>query len=82
MDLAHQVRQTLINFLIVVAVKSRGPAERGGIRAGDEVVEINHTTVKTVSEFRKILRSLEGEDSALLLLRRRGSNLYAAIRFR
>ncbi|MBT5369451.1 MAG: Do family serine endopeptidase [Nitrospinaceae bacterium] len=80
--LASRFALKLESGLIVVAVKSRGPAERGGIRAGDEVVEINHTTVKTVSEFRKILRSLEGEDSALLILRRRGSNLYAAIRFR
>ena len=67
--------------LVVVAVKSGGPAERGGVRAGDEVLEINHTAVKTASAFRKILRGLEGEGSALFLLRRRGSNLYAAIRF-
>jgi len=79
--LASRFTLNVESGLVVVAVKSGGPAERSGVRAGDEVVKINHTAVKTLSAFRKMLRGLEGEDSALFLLRRRGSNLYAAIRF-
>lgn len=79
--LASRFSLNVESGLVVVAVKSGGPAERGGVRAGDEVVEINHTAVKTVSAFQKIIRGLEGEGSALFLLRRRGSNLYAAVRF-
>ena len=84
--LASRFRLEAKRGLIVTAVKAGGPAERGGVRAGDEIIEVNHTAVSTRAEFDKIIRRAEGtssevEGSALLLLRRGGSDLFAAVRF-
>ena len=84
--LASRFRLEAKRGLIVTAVKAGGPAERGGVRAGDEIIEVNHTAVSTRAEFDKIISRAEGmssevEGSALLLLRRGGSDLFAAVRF-
>lgn len=68
--------------LIVTSVKRGGPAERGGIRAGDELLEINNTKVSKLPEVRKIIDRAKVKGSVLFLLRRKGSNLFAAVRFK
>ncbi len=67
--------------LIVFSVKSGGPAERGGVRAGDQIKEVNHTPVQAYSEFRKEIERSSTEGYVLLLLRRRGTEIFAAVRF-
>lgn len=68
--------------LVIVSVKPGEPAERGGIRAGDELLEINNIKVSGLPEFKKIIRQERSEGSALFLLRRKNSKFFAAIRFK
>ncbi len=80
--LAKRFRLKTEEGLVIIRVKSGGPAERGGVRAGDLLLEVNHAPVATLSEFRKTLKLAEGDDSLLLLLRRRETDIFAAVRVR
>ena len=67
--------------LIVFSVKSGGPAQRGGVRVGDQIKEVNHTPVQAYSEFQKAIERSRSEGYVLLLLGRRGTEIFAAVRF-
>jgi serine protease Do len=77
----HLPSATSAKGLIVTAVKRGGPAERGGVRAGDRIKEVNHTPVSTLSEFQKARDRNSTEGHLLLLLQRRESDIFAAIQF-
>jgi serine protease Do len=67
--------------LVVSSVKRGGPAERGGVRVGDQIKEINHIPVRTHSEFQKEMGRSRSRGSVLFLLRRRKTEVFAAVRF-
>ncbi len=67
--------------LIVSSVKRGGPAARGGVRAGDQIREVNHAPVQTYSEFQKATERARTEGSVLFLLHRRETEIFAAVRF-
>ena len=67
--------------LVVSSVKRGGPAERGGVRVGDRIKEVNHIPVRTYSEFQKEMRRSRSEGSVLFLLRRRETEIFTAVRF-
>ena len=80
--LAKRFRLKAEEGLIITRVKSGGPAERGGVRAGDLLLEVNHAPVATLPEFRESLKRAKKEGSLLLLLRRRETDIFAAVRVR
>ncbi len=67
--------------LVVSSVKRGGPAERGGVHVGDQIKEINHIPVRTHSEFQKEMGRSRSGGSVLFLLRRRETEVFAAVRF-
>ena len=70
------------NKLVVSSILRGGIAELSGIRPGDEIEEVNHKSVKTIEEFQSIVDKSRLEGSVLLLLKRKETNLFAALQFK
>jgi serine protease Do len=83
-DVPPELRQRLglapAEGAVIVEVHPGGPAEAAGVRAGDVVVEVGRAPVSGGADAEARLR--EAGDSVLLLLRRNGSSLFAAVRRR
>ncbi|MDW8433917.1 MAG: PDZ domain-containing protein, partial [Aquificaceae bacterium] len=73
-----------VKGVLVVRVSPGSLAMQSGIQPGDIILRVgnkNTTTVKEVQEAIEALRSL-GRNNALLLIRRRGNNLFLSLRLR
>jgi serine protease Do len=66
--------------VIVSDVKRGSPADEGGIRRGDVILEINRQAIKDISDYRQAVKKNAGKDTVLLLVRRGESSLYVAIK--
>ncbi len=68
------------NKLVVSSILRGGIAELTGIKPGDEIKEVNHEPVKTMEEFQLIIEKARLDDSSILfLLKRKDTNLFAAL---
>lgn len=65
--------------VIVQNIKS-GPARDAGIRKGDVIAMLNSVKVEDVSHFKKIVDDLEPGQSVPVLINRRGSPLFLALK--
>ncbi len=70
------------NKLVISSILRGGIAELGGIRPGDVIEEVNHKPVKTIEEFKSIVDKSRLEGSVLLLLKRKETNLFAALQIK
>ena len=70
------------NKLVVSSILRGGIAELSGIRPGDEIEEVNHKPVKTIEEFQLLVDKSRLEGSVLLLLKRKETNLFAALQIK
>ena len=82
----HLARRFGLNYdenkLVVSSILRGGVAERGGIRPGDVITEVNHKPVKTIEELQSAIDESRPEGFVLLLLRRKGTNLFAALQIK
>ena len=67
---------------VLVAQVSDGPAYRAGVRQGDVVLMLNGVPVKGAGHFRELAAGLPAERSVPLLVQRRGSPLFLALKLR
>jgi serine protease Do len=51
-------------------VESDGPADKGGLRAGDTITKFNETAVKSVKQFRKLMEGAKPGEKVKLTVRR------------
>jgi serine protease Do len=65
---------------VLVTEVADGPASRAGIRSGDVIVLINNEKVENVEQFRKLLPGLPSDKSVPILVHRRGSPIFLAIK--
>jgi serine protease Do len=65
--------------VVVSRVDVGSQAEEAGLRAGDVILEINQVRITSVSEFRHQANRLGKHGSAVLLINRRGSQLFLSI---
>ena len=70
------------NKLVVSSILRGGIAELSGIRPGDKIEEVNHKPVKTIEEFQVIVDKARLEGSILFLLKRKETNLFAALQLK
>jgi len=66
--------------IVITAVHRDGPAQMGGVAVGDQIVEVNHRPVRTLDDFRALVGKPGKEGVVLLLLKRKGTNIFAALR--
>ncbi len=65
--------------VLVSDVASGSAAESAGVEQGDVIVEINHQPVRNINDYRRISSKLGKKAGALLLINRRGDELFLAI---
>ncbi|MCX8164031.1 MAG: Do family serine endopeptidase [Aquificaceae bacterium] len=80
----EEERRLGVNGLLVVRVLPNSLGMQSGLMAGDVILQVGNRTVSKLREFQQIIETLReaGRESALLLIRRRGSNLFIALRLR
>ncbi len=81
-DLTDELReqfQVEKNGVLVQRV-SKGPARNAGIAAGDVILQIKNNIVRDVADFDKITSSLSAGKSVAVLIQRRGSPVFLAIK--
>ncbi len=70
-----------VDGVMVSGVVPGSPAFQSGLRPGDIIIRVNYKRVRNVSEFHRIIKALKesGKKKALLLVRRKNSNLYVVL---
>lgn len=68
-----------VKGLAVIAIDSGSAAAKGGIRRGDVLIEVNRMKVTSVEEATKAVEKGKGK-TLLMLVHRRGSNLFVAVK--
>jgi len=66
--------------VVVVGVEPESLADRAGVAQGDVIREINRQPVKSVKDYEKVVSSLKKDESALLLINRRGASLFVTVK--
>jgi len=66
--------------VVVVNVEPDSLADRAGLAQGDVIKEINRQPIKSVRDYEKIVSTLKKDESALLLINRRGSSLFITVK--
>jgi len=62
--------------VLVVGVKSGGPAADGGLLVGDVIVKIGDEEIENLADYRRIMKSIEESDRAIALMVQRGAHTY------
>jgi serine protease Do len=65
--------------VVITSVESGGPAEAAGLQRGDVIQEVNHESIKTISDYQKASEKLKKDELAVLLVNRQGNSLFVAI---
>lgn len=78
-DLAARLGVNDADGVVVTDVKPGGPAQRGGIRRGDLVIEVNRKPVRSVKDYGAALKGVGKGDSVLLLVRRGGRTFFVGL---
>ncbi|MCP9454910.1 MAG: DegQ family serine endoprotease [Nitrospira sp.] len=68
-----------VTGVVITSVEAGGPAEAAGLQRGDVIQEVNHETIKTIEDYQKAAAKIGKEDLAVLLINRRGNNLFVAL---
>ncbi len=66
--------------VVVVGVELGSLADRAGVAQGDVIREVNRQPVKSVKDYEKVASSLKKDESALLLINRRGASLFVTVK--
>ena len=66
--------------VVVTEVQGDGPAARAGVGEGDLILEVNRRPVRSLADWREIVRSVSPGEMVLLRLQRGDSAIYVAVR--
>jgi len=66
--------------VLVVGVVAGSPADKGGIKPGQVILEVNHKEIGTVGELENALDAIPRTDNLLLLIQDRSLKYYSVIR--
>lgn len=79
-ELARQLDLKTTDGVLVTMVERGSPADRGGLRRGDVVLQINRKDIGGIDDYRKQVRRLKKGDTALFLMARGSNTFYVTIR--
>ncbi len=66
--------------VLVIKVEAGSMAADSGVKPGDIILQINQQNVATMEEYKKMASKIKGEERILLLLRRKGQDLFVTVR--
>ncbi|MGA7179263.1 MAG: DegQ family serine endoprotease [Thiobacillaceae bacterium] len=79
-ELSSEQKKALDTSNGLLVEEASGDAVRAGIREGDVILAVNNATVKTVDEFRNLIRTVPKGKSAAILIRRGDGTIYIPLR--
>ncbi len=79
-DIAQSLKLENTDGVIVSGVEADGPAAEAGLRRGDVVREINRLPISDIDDYETVTANLRTDTTVLLLVERRGNNLYVALK--
>jgi len=65
--------------VVVANVESGSAVEAAGIQPGDLIQEVSRTAVKTLDDYQQIASKIAKDELVVLLVNRRGNNLFVAV---
>jgi len=65
--------------VVVKDVQSGSAASEAGLQQGDVIQEINRDVIASLADYQNIASKIEKESLVVLLLSRRGNNLFVAV---
>jgi serine protease Do len=68
------------NGVVVVKVDTDSKLFEAGIRPGDIVLQINQKNIATIEDYKKAASKIRSKDRVLLLIRRKGEDLFVSVR--
>jgi len=66
--------------VVVVKIETGSKLFEAGIRPGDIILQINQTTITSLEDYKKITPKIKAKERLLLLLRRKGQDLFVTVR--
>lgn len=69
-----------ITGVVVTGIRAGSRAEEAGLVYGDIIREINHRPVQSLNAFQQMVKSLQNDQPALLLIHRQGMSLFLTVK--
>jgi serine protease Do len=66
--------------VVVVKIETGSKLFEAGIRPGDIILQINQTIITSLEDYKKITPKIKAKERLLLLLRRKGQDLFVTVR--
>jgi serine protease Do len=66
--------------VVVVKIETGGKLFEAGIRPGDIILQINQKNIASLEDYKKIAPKIKAKERLLLLLRRKGHDLFVTVR--
>jgi serine protease Do len=66
--------------VVVTHITPNSPADRAGIRAGDILIEINRSGIRSVQDFEHVASDLDSNASVLILIQRGKGTIFLTIK--
>lgn len=79
-ETAQELGVTNRKGVVITAVTPASPADDAGIVPGDIVRELNHKEIGNLDDYRKTISKLKPGDTLLMLVERRGTPIYVALK--
>jgi serine protease Do len=77
-EVAREMNLSTARGALVTEVRPGSPADEGGVRQGDVIVNINHAPVRSASDLQSAVRGLKQGQTVLLQIDRQGQSMYLA----
>jgi serine protease Do len=66
--------------VVVIKVEAGSRLHEAGIRPGDLILQINQKNVSTLEDYKKIASKIKAKERILLLMRRKGQDLFVSVK--
>jgi serine protease Do len=66
--------------VVVMKVETNSRVYEAGVRPGDVILQINQKSVSTLEEYKKIASKIKAKERILLLVRRKGQDLFVSVK--
>jgi serine protease Do len=66
--------------VVVTQIAPNSPAERAGLQPGDVILELNRSPIRTVQDFKQLVKRLDAQASVLVLLQRGRGSIFITIK--
>jgi len=78
--LAQRLGIKRLQGVIITSVVAGGPAYEAGLKRGDVILKINNRSIKNLTDYQKVVKSVKPGDTLLFLVERSEGTLFVALK--